>query len=148
MVKKYQLTAILSALVMSYLSRILLLTYKLIPLDLLYYWFPLCNAFEFCLGIGIVQNKWYPKDVKDHPIIRKLSDLSFYVFLFHVIVINALISATYNIIAQGKGPVVYSIYYLGVMGTVLLVSWVAMTIDKKIHQTIMKSDRINNFLTS
>ena len=41
--------------------RFLLLTYNPVPLDRFWMWFPLCNAFEFCLGIYIVQAGLYPK---------------------------------------------------------------------------------------
>ena len=155
-VRKYQLAALLLFLVISYSSRTFLLTNN--PIPLLYYWFPLCNLFEFCLGIYIVQSKWYPQNAKEHPFIRQLSDLSYYVFLFHWIVLGVFFNIHMNNITLfniceffglNMNPyIAYLCDYLIVMGTVILVSWIAMILDKKIQQTILKSERINNFLKS
>jgi peptidoglycan/LPS O-acetylase OafA/YrhL len=155
--KKYQISALLSSLVIGYSSRMLLFTYNLIPLDLLYYWFPLCNLFEFCLGIFIVQNKRYPEHAKDHPVIRQLSDLSFYVFLFHIVIFREFFWGSEfsirmrifaNDLGLGNSFLGYTIWYLMVMGAVILVSWIAMMIDKKIQQAIMQNDTVKTFLQS
>ncbi|MCX6692747.1 MAG: acyltransferase family protein [Methanoregula sp.] len=155
-VRKYQLTALLLFLIISYTSRTFLFTNN--PIPLLYYWFPLCNVFEFCLGIYIVQSRWYPQNAKEHPFIRQLSDLSFYVFLFHWIVLGIFFSISMNnvkliYICEALGLnlnpyIAFLCDYLIVIGTVILVSWIAMIMDKKIQQTILKNERINNFLRS
>jgi len=141
-VKKYQLRSLLLFMIISYLSRYLLFTYNTSTLNLLSRWFPLCNLFEFCLGIYIVQNKIYPDNNKYHPIIHQLADLSFYVFLFHVI-INEVFFSMYS---MGFPTLLdYVIAYLELMGILILVSWIAMIIDKRIQQTILKSEKIKNY---
>lgn len=47
-------------------------------------WFPLCNLFEFGLGIIIIQTGFYIKSVYSWKPLMIASDLSFYVFLVHV----------------------------------------------------------------
>jgi peptidoglycan/LPS O-acetylase OafA/YrhL len=142
-VRKYQLSSLLLFIIVSYLSRYLLFTYYSPTLNLLYRWFPLCNLFEFCLGIYIVQNKFYPKNEKDHPIIRQLADLSYYVFLFHVI-INEVFFSMYS--TGFSSQFTYLLGYIEVTGTVIIVSWLAMILDKKIQLLILTSEKIKNFM--
>ena len=82
---KYGLGALVGFCLMSWGLRYF--TYNIVPLDLFWRWFPLCNAFEFCLGIYIVQTGLYPKKANTSAVIKELSDLSYYVFLFHTMVI-------------------------------------------------------------
>lgn len=51
-------------------------------------WLPLCNLAEFCFGIFIVQKGFYPKRINNSNLIRFLSDLSFYVFLMHHMILK------------------------------------------------------------
>lgn len=50
------------------------------------HWFPLCNMFEFGLGIFIAQQGLIPRIFHDNNIITTLSELSFPVFLVHGLV--------------------------------------------------------------
>lgn len=50
-------------------------------------WFPLCALFEFCLGIYIIKRELYPKIVNKSKTIAWLSDLTFYVFLTHYLIL-------------------------------------------------------------
>jgi peptidoglycan/LPS O-acetylase OafA/YrhL len=145
-VQKYQMTAIIGLCIISWGLRYVELTYNPVPLISFYRWFPLFNAFEFCLGIYIVQKKWYPTTKNIYPAVRKLADLSFYVFLFHVMVINALVSTFFDAYITHSSTTVYSFFYFGVMGMVLLVSWVAMILDNKIQQLISQNERVKRFL--
>ena len=145
-VRKYQMTAVICFCVISWGLRFVELTYNPVPLSLFYRWFPLFNAFEFCLGIYIVQKKWYPVTKNIYPAVRKLADLSYYVFLFHVMVINAFVFAFFDKYITHNSLTVYSLFYFGVMGMVVLVSWVAMMLDNTIHQMISRNKRVREFL--
>jgi peptidoglycan/LPS O-acetylase OafA/YrhL len=157
-VRKYQFSAIVAFMLISFFIRFLLLTYNVVPLDHFYRWFPLCNLFEFGLGIYIIQTKLYPRDMTSHPTIRQLSDLSYYVFLFHWIVITALFYYTVNgvqifyfckILELYSYPVINNtIDYCVMIALVLLVSWTAMMLDKKIQQKISASDAMKTFMNS
>jgi peptidoglycan/LPS O-acetylase OafA/YrhL len=154
-VRKYQLYAIIALCVLSWGLRSVVLTYSLIPLDQFWRWFPLFNAFEFGLGIYLVQNRWYPKAENVSPSVRKLSDLSFYVFLFHVIIIRVflydveqlrpLISFD-NMLAMNNLYAGYTIYYLQMMAAVLIISWIAMEADARIQKWILQRESVKKFL--
>jgi len=156
-VRKYQLGAIAGILILSWGLRFVILTYNVIPLKLFTYWFPVCNAFEFCLGIYIVQMRWYPKAGNGFPSVRRLSDLSFYVFLFHIMIIRVflldveqlkpLISLD-NMLAMNNLYVGYSIYYIQMMITILIVSWIAMATDTRIQKWILQRESVKKFLIS
>jgi peptidoglycan/LPS O-acetylase OafA/YrhL len=157
-VRKYKLVAIIAFMIVSFSSRSLFFTYDTMLPSLLWRWFPLCNLFEFCLGIYIVQMGFYPKNVNDYPIIHEIAEFSFYVFLYHAIITSVFTTPV------GYGPVVtgfvdqqFSQYpgilrnllpYLTVEIIVLLVSIIAMKIDRKIQQIIRQNQRVRDFLTS
>jgi peptidoglycan/LPS O-acetylase OafA/YrhL len=153
-VKRYQLSSMVCLLIITYASRYYLTLYY--SVNLLTRWFPLCNLFEFCLGIYIVQKKFYPKNSKAYPLIAKLSDYSFYVFLFHVVVMNAFVAFSLehrqlNYLEQiffglDSEPLGYLIWYIIMIGLVLLVSWIAMKIDSRIQTTIQNNSHVKRFL--
>jgi peptidoglycan/LPS O-acetylase OafA/YrhL len=156
-VRKYQLTAIIVLCILSWGFRSIVLTYDLIPLDLFWRWFPLFNAFEFGLGIYIVQNRWYPKKENIYPVIRKLSDLSFYVFLFHVIIIQVFLLDVDKLqplvafdhgIAMNNLYISYTIYYVQMMVSILTVSWIAMQADKRVQRWILQRESVKKFLST
>jgi hypothetical protein len=84
-VRKYHGKAILLFLVVGLGSRYLLTMYPFLPGLTPDRTFPLCNIFEFCLGIYIVQQNFYPHNEKNYSTIGKISDFMFYVFIFHVV---------------------------------------------------------------
>jgi peptidoglycan/LPS O-acetylase OafA/YrhL len=153
-VKKYQFSSIVIFLLVSFLCRFFLITYNVVPLDRFYMWFPLCNLFEFGLGIYIVQNKLYPQNVTNHPIIRQLSDLSYYVFLFQVVIFDLFLGYTVNniqlfeIFTFNPRIISYLCDYCIMMATLLLISWVAMMLDKRIQKKISASDTVRKFMKS
>jgi len=157
LVRRYQFGCIIALCLITWGSRSLVLTYNLIPLDLFWRWFPLFNAFEFCLGIYLVQNAWYPKKENVYPLIRMLADLSFYVFIFHVVVgyvfildIETLrpLIAFNNVIAMNNITIASTLYYLEMLAAILLVSWVAMKVDNRLRKWIMQQNVIRTFLKS
>jgi peptidoglycan/LPS O-acetylase OafA/YrhL len=151
-IRGYGLGALVGFCIMSWGLRFLILTFNLVPIDLFWRWFPLCNAFEFCLGIYIVQAGLYPKKVNTSPIIRKLSDLSYYVFLFHVLIIEIFLNylpnsvGTFELSVFNNNLVTYTIYYLQYIIAVLVVSWIAMKLDNRLRSWILQRDSIRNFL--
>jgi peptidoglycan/LPS O-acetylase OafA/YrhL len=158
-VKKYQLWSLFAFLLVSYASRSLLLTYAPgLNSYLLYRWLPITNLFEFCLGIYLVQKAIYPKNEEAYPVIQKLSEFSFYVFLFHIVVISAFVydfgmnGPFINSYLQTMGNLTddyvltYSLWYLITMAMVLLVSWCSMVIDGKIQRAIFGNTRVRRFL--
>ncbi len=143
-VKKYQLTAILAFSLVGFVSRYLFYTYSGIFPELLWYWFPLCNLFEFSLGIYVVQNQFFPKNKNKYPIILQLVDLSFYVFLFHMLIIWGIAR-----FLPTTGPLIFvCLVYVGMWGIVFVVCWIIMIIDKQIQQTIRQNEKIKKFLQS
>jgi peptidoglycan/LPS O-acetylase OafA/YrhL len=154
-VRKYQLYALVVLCLVSWGLRSVVLTYSLVPLDQFWRWFPLFNAFEFCLGIYLVQNRWYPMTENVYPAVRRLSDLSFYVFLFHVIIfrvflldveqLRPLISFD-TMLAMNNLYVGYTIYYLQMMLAALIVSWIAMEADAGIQRWILQRESVKKFL--
>jgi peptidoglycan/LPS O-acetylase OafA/YrhL len=141
LIKKYQLAALFTIMCISFTSRYFLYVNSGMVPDLLWRWFPLCNMFEFCLGIYVMQNNIYPKNSKNHFFIHQVAELSFYVFLFHVI-INTVISPYMP--TTGTTIVGYLAYF-GPMGVILLVCWIAMILDNKIHQKIRQSQKLSVF---
>jgi peptidoglycan/LPS O-acetylase OafA/YrhL len=139
--KKYQLKGLLVLLVISFTTRTLLFAYNPLQMFDIFLWFPACNFFEFGLGIYVVQNRLYPHRIRAPSFIRQLSELSFYVFLFHVIIINVF-----------KGLVFQERYYYLVVflfyATIIVVSFIAMFMDRKVQQVIMQNSRIKIFLNS
>jgi peptidoglycan/LPS O-acetylase OafA/YrhL len=157
-VRKYKFNAIITFMIVSFGCRSIFFAYNPILPDLLWRWFPLCNLFEFCLGIYVVQMSFYPKNANDHPIIHETAELSFYVFLFHVMIIQAFT------VGVGYGPVITGfldtlvspfplliqniLRYSTIEITILLVSIIAMIIDRRIQQHIRENKRVRDFLIS
>jgi len=146
--EKYGIKALIAFMIVSYVTRIIFLVVNPLQMDLLYRWFPLCNIFEFSLGILIVQNGWFPRNIREYPIISKLAELSFFVFLFHVMIIYAFMKFEFP--AQNLME-----YYIGVTiltlifgATMLFVAWLAMLIDKKIQTAIIQNNFVKQFLNS
>jgi len=154
-VKEYHLWSLLIFLIISYISRFLLISYNLNSLNLLPRWLPICNLFEFGLGIYLIQNTIYPKNINNSQIIKNLSELSFYVFLFHMIIINAFYLDILN-----QGPIInffinlgiklqiqtYALWYIFMMATVLIISGIAMLMDKKLQNIILQNENVRKFL--
>ena len=87
-IRKYPTVSLLSFMAVSFLSRYVLLTTGVLPYESLYRCLPICNLFEFGLGIYLIQNNFYPKNTKNHLLIGKISDFMFYILIFHFIFIN------------------------------------------------------------
>jgi peptidoglycan/LPS O-acetylase OafA/YrhL len=158
-VEKYRLWSLFIFMMMSYLSRFLLFAYD--PnssLDLMYRWLPFTNVFEFCLGIYLIQNTFYLKNVNKYPFIQRLSEFSFYAFLFHIVVISVFVHDV-----STNGPMInfilgnlakltqdyvlsYTLWYAIIMAAVVLVSWCAMLIDGKLQKVILRDERVQQFL--
>jgi peptidoglycan/LPS O-acetylase OafA/YrhL len=157
-IRKYKLFAIIAVMIVSFGSRSLLFTYDTMLPSLLWRWFPLCNLFEFCLGIYIVQLSFFPKNVNDHPIIHEIAELSFYVFLFHVIIIQVFtVGVGYGTVITGFFEMLFSplplliqniLRYLTIEFIVLLVSIIAMKTDRIIQQRIRENRRLKDLLVS
>jgi peptidoglycan/LPS O-acetylase OafA/YrhL len=154
--RKYGVSALVGFCLMSWGLRYLIVTYNVVPIDLFWRWFPLCNAFEFCLGIYIVQTGLYPKNVNTSPIIQGLSDISYYVFLFHTLIIAAFLRYLQSpgsplsgfdlFITSYNKDLAYTIIYFLMIIAVLVVSWIFMKIDIRLRSWIMKRDAVRNFL--
>jgi peptidoglycan/LPS O-acetylase OafA/YrhL len=52
------------------------------------YLFPLCNVFEFSLGIYVMKKGWYPGNISLNSLLAYAADLSFFIFLYHFILIG------------------------------------------------------------
>jgi len=155
-IRKYRFTGLIGLMLGSYATRSLFITYQDLLPEYLWMWFPLCNAFEFCLGIYIVQIGLYPKNSQDYPLIHALADLTFYVFLFHVIIIQAFIEpAGYGLMFSTflqnqflfNPNLGYTVWYLSCTATILLVSFIAMVADRKIQWYLRQNTRIKQILT-
>lgn len=155
-IRKYRFTGLIILMVVSFITRSLFFTYNDLLPDLLWMWFPLCNAFEFCLGIYIVQIGLYPKNSQDYPLIHTLADLTFYAFLFHVIIIQAFIEPAgsglmFSTFLQNQflfNPNLgYTVWYLSCTATILLVSFAAMVADRKIQWYLRQNTCIKQILT-
>jgi peptidoglycan/LPS O-acetylase OafA/YrhL len=152
-VRKYQLWAVIGFCIISWGLRYLLLTYNLVPIENFARWFPLCNAFEFCLGIYIVQACLYPKKENTYPVVRTLSDMSFYAFLFHFLITGVFLFyfqqplVAFDTMIAMNDPVIGStLFYLQMMAGVVVFSWVAMVFDNRVTRWIMQTGRVRNFL--
>ncbi len=152
-IRDYGIIALAGFCIMSWGLRFLIITYNIVPLNYFWRWFPLCNAFEFCLGIYIVQKSLFPKTINTSPIIRELSDVSYYVFLFHILIIG--IFSNYLLFPLGRFDVALALnnayvadllFYLQMMATVLIASWVIMKIDTRFRSWILQRDAVRNFL--
>lgn len=155
-IRKYKLPAIVSLMMVSYITRYLCVTNQNILPEFLWMWFPLCNVFEFGLGIYLVQGSWYPKNSRNYPTVSRIADLSFYVFLFHVIIIQAFTEeAGYGLVfsayLQGlfqQNPLLgYTVWYLSCTITILLVSYCAMRIDERVQEYLSQNKQIHTLLT-
>jgi surface polysaccharide O-acyltransferase-like enzyme len=157
-IRQYGLWSLAGFCLMSWGLRSVIISSGILPEYRLWMWFPLCNAFEFCLGIYIVQTGWYPKKANTSPIIRELSDLSYYVFIFHTLIIFAFGEYLYPFpkplaafdlaLASNKVPIAATIFYFQVMITILVVSWITMKIDTRFRSWILQRDAIRNFLNA
>jgi peptidoglycan/LPS O-acetylase OafA/YrhL len=152
-IRRYGLGALVGFCLMSWGLRFLILTYNLVPIDLFYRWFPLCNAFEFCLGIYIVQASLYPKTVNTFSIIRELADLSYYVFIFHVLVILLFMEYLVKLLKPFDDSLVLNnlpgsltIFYFQMMMGILVVSWIVMKIDIWIRNWIFQQEYVRKIL--
>jgi peptidoglycan/LPS O-acetylase OafA/YrhL len=132
-IKKYQLSALIAIMFVSLISRYILFTYNPVHMYNIFRWLPICNMFEFCLGIYIIQNSFYPKNTTNHPTIEKISDLSFYIFLFHVIIIQKLA----QLFPTSPVPNTENIFYFVVLGVVIVISWIAMLADMRIQKYLL-----------
>lgn len=141
-VRKYQIAAMGAFMLISFATRYLILSGQVGTPDRFFLWFPLCNLFEFALGIYIAQNNLYLKNRENHPLISQLADLSFYVFLFHIIVIGVILP----IFPKGGAPMFYVVWYLFMMLSVVIVSWLAMLADRRIQSWILNNERIKKVL--
>ena len=118
----------------TFISRYYFLNYS--PYQLAYRFLPICNLFEFGLGIYLVQQNLYPKNIGEHPIISELSEYTFYVFLFHFIVIRKLGPIIYMPF-PGIGPLsYYDATYVLIAAEFLFISGLAMILDKKFQKVI------------
>jgi peptidoglycan/LPS O-acetylase OafA/YrhL len=152
-IRKYQLGAVIGFCILSWGLRFIILTYNVVPIDSFWRWFPLCNAFEFCLGIYLVRVAWYPKKENTYPFVRTLSDLSFYVFLYHFMVLELFmwyfkepLLAFDTRIAMNIQPLSDTLFYLQIMISILAVSWGAMILDTRIRNWILQRDSVKKFL--
>jgi peptidoglycan/LPS O-acetylase OafA/YrhL len=151
-VKKYRLIALGVLMIVSFGSRALFFAYQDMLPDIFWMWFPLCNVFEFSLGIAIIQTGLYPKNTREYPSVHKAAELTFYIFLFQVIIIQAfnygLNSAVYENLVPGNAFLGYSLVYLTCMVTIILISVAAMVLDRKIQQGLRQNEHVKRFLKS
>ncbi|MDD4137696.1 MAG: acyltransferase family protein, partial [Methanoregula sp.] len=152
-VRKYHLYAIIGFCLISWVLRYLTFTY--VPLESFWRWFPLCNAFEFCLGIYLIQVAWYPKKANTYPAVRTLSDISFYAFIFHFLITGVFLFyleqpliAINTLFSMGNPDIASTLFYLQMMAGVVIFSWVAMVLDNRITRWILQLDRVKNFQNS
>lgn len=131
--EKHGFTALVIIMIISFSTRVYLLTINPLQIPEMFKWFPLCNLFEFCLGIYIVKKKWYPVIPGEFPTLRKLSELSFYVFLFHVIIIKEFLGLNFPSYIPNQWVILF--FY----ATVLIISGVAMVFDKQIQNAVFRN---------
>jgi hypothetical protein len=86
-------------------------------------WLPMCNLLEFCLGVWVVQQGFYPKWTYDNAVVFFLAEISFYVFLIHEIG-GIMTLATISL------PI-----YIAVFG---LIAWFMMLGDQRIQVWLKK----------
>ncbi len=155
LIRRYRLPAILGLMVISFGSRSLFYSYSSVLPDAFWMWFPLCNVFEFGLGIYLIQNSLYPKNDQEYPLIHEIAELSYYVFLFHVIIIQVFHTPTWfstwfsgAVEQQFQGlPVLgYTIWYLAVEVMVIIVSVAAMAADRSVQRLLRRNHQIGSYL--
>lgn len=138
-VTRYQLKAVLLFMMISFVSRYLLITYPISNISIPFMWLPICTIFEFSLGIYIIQRNLFPK-TQSPKIISKLSDLTFYVFLIHIIIIGLFKilmnnGRVFDTISSDLN-VSYFVYYIYMIITIILCSIVIMKMDNKFQTEI------------
>jgi len=114
---------------------------------------PLWNLFEFGLGIFCIQMEFYPRIDLDSPLTSKIADFSFYVFIFHIVVLQYMndliyllyslghsINSSINIIFFGALDILGDPIagYIGRLILILIVSFIAMLIDKGIQKIVAR----------
>jgi peptidoglycan/LPS O-acetylase OafA/YrhL len=151
--RKYGLTAIIGFCFISWGLRSLILTGNPGPAELFWRWFPLCNAFEFCLGIFIVQAGLYPASGQSSALVRNLSDLSYYVFVLHLLVLgifivyfDKLLRAIDHALAFNNQLLGFTFYYCQAMLAILVGSWIIMKIDIRFRTWVLGKDAFRVFL--
>lgn len=153
LMKKNPLAVLVACLVISYASRFILVQNDLFSAYALWRWLPICNLFEFSLGIYLVQACLYPKNTRDYPLVREAAELSFYVFLFHVIIMKGFVAATdesvrifFLTIASKDVYLAFSLHYVTMIAIVLVVSYIAMVADRRLQKALFANERIKRFL--
>jgi peptidoglycan/LPS O-acetylase OafA/YrhL len=155
-IRKYRFTGLIALMLISFTTRSLFVTYQDILPAYLWMWFPVCNVFEFCLGIYIVQTGFYPKSSHDYPLVRELADLSFYIFLFNVIIIQAFteqsgyglaFSTFLQSLFMQNQSLGYAVWYLSCTVALIIVSYAAMVTDRKIQECIRRNERAKKILS-
>jgi peptidoglycan/LPS O-acetylase OafA/YrhL len=153
--KRYGIWMLIAFALISLGMRSLVVTYQLIPLEIFWRWFPLFNAFEFCLGIWIVQNGFFPKNENTYPVVQVLSDVSFYVFLFHIPVfkIFRIYSESWLVpldfsMAGGNAAMSEFFFYSQALVAILVVSWLAMKLDNRFQKWLVSREPVKQFLAS
>lgn len=112
---------------------------------------PFWNLFEFSLGIFCISTGFYPKITPDSHTLSKIADFSFYVFIFHIVVLqfmNDLIYVLYSL-AHSINSSINIIFlvaldileepiagYIGWLILILIVSFIAMLLDRKIQKLL------------
>jgi len=152
-IRKYGPGSLLGFLLISWGLRSLIMTCNPGVPELFWRWFPLCNAFEFCLGIYIVRNGWFPKKENISPLARSLSDLSYYVFLFHIAVlwlflfylVSPLVQFDY-LLAPENAVLFATIFYCQRALAIIFISWIVMKTDTRLRTWLLRQDAIRVFL--
>ena len=134
LIRKYHLGALGLLAAITFLSRYYFLYIS--QYALAYRFLPLCNLFEFAFGIYLIQMDLYPKNSMEHPIISELSELTFYVFLFHNIILGRL-GPVVMLPVGGIGPLSdHDAYYILFAAEILFISALAMVFDKTVQDFV------------
>lgn len=114
---------------------------------------PMWNLFEFGLGIFCIQMKIYPEINLNSSLIPKMADFSFYVFIFHIVVLQFMNDLIYDLysLAHSINSSINLIFfaalnifgdsiagYIGRLILILIVSFIAMLLDRRIQKIITK----------
>jgi hypothetical protein len=102
--------------------------------------FPLCNLLEFALGIFIVQKLWYPITTRQYPTIAKISDLTFYIFITHMLIIQHLRIDVFiqNILPYSQSDVLAVTFWYGcVIIEYIVIAYLFMRVDKGVFQPMI-----------
>ncbi|MGB8220749.1 MAG: acyltransferase family protein [Methanoregula sp.] len=102
---------------------------------------PLWNLCEFGLGIFCIQTGFYPKIDSTSIILSKIADFSFYVFLFHIIILqftNDLHYLFYSFSLFALLDILSNplFGYIITLCIIVIVSFIAMLIDKRMQKII------------